>query len=44
MGTFRHYEIYQNDIFIKDVYSFAEVQDYYDKYFLYGNVKFVKVF
>jgi len=38
-----HYMIYQNGRFIKDVYSFAEVQDYYDKYFLYGKITHTKV-
>lgn len=42
-SSFEHYMIYVNGKFVKDVYSFAEVQDYYNKYFLYGKITYDKV-
>lgn len=42
-SSFEHYMIYVNGMFVKDVYSFAEVQDYYNKYFLYGKITYEKV-
>ncbi len=38
-----HYMIYVNGRFIKDVYNFAEFQDYYTKYALYGKITHEKV-
>lgn len=41
--VFEHYMIYVNGRFIKDVYCFSDVQDYYNKYFLYGKITYEKV-
>ena len=35
--------IYVDGKFIKDVYSFTDVQDYYDKYSLYGKLTHEKI-
>lgn len=39
-----NYMIYVNGIFVLDVYSFSDVQDYYDKYFLYGKITYEKIY
>ena len=36
-------EIYVNGKFVLDVYSLNELQDYYDKYRLYGKITYEKV-
>lgn len=43
VSSFEHYMIYVNGRFVEDVYLFAEVQDYYNKYFLYGKITYEKV-
>ncbi len=40
---FEHYMIYVNGKFEREVYSFEEVQDYYNKYHLYGKITYEKV-
>lgn len=42
-SSFEHYMIYVNCVFKIDAYSFAEIQDYYDKYRLYGKITYEKV-
>jgi len=42
-SIFNHYMIYVNGKFVLDVYSFSEVQEYYDKYKLYGKITYEKV-
>lgn len=39
----KHYMIYFNGKFVKDVYDFTKVQDYYNKYFLYGKITYEKI-
>lgn len=42
-SSFEHYMIYVNGVFKLDVYSFKEVQDYYNKYKLYGKITYEKI-
>lgn len=42
-SSFAHYMIYVNGKFVKDVYSFEELQQYYDICFLYGKITHQKV-
>jgi len=42
-NSFAHYMIYANGKFVKDVYSFEELQQYYDRYFLYGKITHERV-
>ncbi len=40
MENFKHYMIYVNGIFVKDFYTFKEVQSYYNRYSLYGKITY----